>query len=79
MKARPRDARAGVPAALWTFTEADWPGDTLADRLEFWVAERMAWSLANGWPGGGLGCLRGITAARAEVDAAGVRQDGVER
>jgi len=55
--AQRRDSNA-APAELARFDPADWPGDTLHDRLLVWESACFAWLAdhPDGLPFGYLGC-----------------------
>ncbi len=53
-----------MPAHLAQFTERDWPGRTVDDRLRFWREARRLWHEEHGWPGGPLELLRGFSDER---------------
>lgn len=61
---RRRAKEGDVPAHLAQFTEREWPGRTVDDRLRFWREARRFWHEQHGWPGGPLELLAGYSDER---------------
>ena len=57
-----------MPPELATFTETDWPGRSVADRLVLWTEARKVWHDEHGWPGGPLAMICGFSDVQRRLE-----------
>ena len=65
---RRRRRKGDVPPMLATFTPADWPGRSIADKLAIWKEARSIHFETHGWPGGALALLQEASDVQRRIE-----------